>query len=238
MSYLENQNYGPLSPAHLYDLAIPEKVLLVLIHGGGFIGGDKQPKNFNYGGVVKSLSADYGICVASINYELAEPGKPTAPSSGTDPAVLNNIEVAIKHLKARTGCTRVVVLGTSAGATLACLAFQRYPELIDGFVGCYGIYDLKHTETLNHEVKIMVDTFTGKDPNRIEHGSPFNGTMPKRNFLLIHGMSDKVVHHAQSQYMHDKHGGEYIQLHGYGHAFNPFETTAKGRIMNYVRSGK
>jgi len=220
---------------------VSSDTLLVLIHGGGWVGGDKIARNFDDGLIVNYVSCRYGMNVASINYTLATSDEPTAPVKGS-PYVLDNIHVAIEVIKERTWAKRVVVLGTSAGANLGYLAAIRYPDLINGFIGFYGVYDLRETVDFQANVADMIAQYTGNETERLEGGSPIEYPRPHTPYVLYHGDSDVVVNARQSEIMRSSMIEVNI-LPGYDHAFKPFGERDNPapwveRMVRYIHCGE
>ena len=92
---------------------------VVIIHGGGYIAGDKaDPK-------VKEIAvflASIGYAALSINYKLALPGAREPPF----PRNLMDCKIAVRWLRAnadklRLNSSEIAALGMSAGATLAAM---------------------------------------------------------------------------------------------------------------------
>ena len=101
---------------HTLDLFLPENAtgaplpVIVLIHGGGWSGGDKE----GFAGTAKDL-AKRGYAVASINYRL---------KNNLFPAPVVDCKAAVRWLRAQAGQykldpKRFVVCGHSAGGHLA-----------------------------------------------------------------------------------------------------------------------
>jgi acetyl esterase/lipase len=112
--------YAQDSPAQRLDLYLPATgkppyPVLVGIHGGGFISGDKDD-----GQITAALQGlTRGYAVANLDYRLA----PEAPF----PAAIVDVEAAIRWLRAHAGeygldGSRVALWGDSAGGNLAALA--------------------------------------------------------------------------------------------------------------------
>lgn len=112
--------YAPLSDAEQLDLYLPEigappYPLVVLIHGGGWITGDKRGE-LPMAAIPGFLALGYAV--ASINYRLAP--------AETFPAQLVDVKAAIRYLRANASTftlnpDRFAVVGESAGAHLALL---------------------------------------------------------------------------------------------------------------------
>lgn len=223
--YFPNQSYGP-EPQHTYDLETGQsQTLLILVHGGGWVKGDKRAANFDYGEAVKYVAKRYGLNVASVNYTLAKPGTPTAPLSaaGPKPRPTHNVMIAASKIKKRVGATRVVLLGTSAGANIAALTYAYYKDQIDGFIGFYGAYDLVRSGDYSPAVQDMIDIYTGGSNRKEQTASPANIRFPSKKYLLFHGSADTVVKPIQSSVMKGKKpSGELSIITGKNHGFKVF----------------
>lgn len=110
-SHFENSTYDLYLPI---DLADNEKLpLVVWLHGGGFVGGDKsQMHEF-----ATYLTARSRVVVATLNYGLAPKNK--------YPYQLNQLATAICYFKEEPtlaehlDCSRIIIGGDSAGAQIA-----------------------------------------------------------------------------------------------------------------------
>jgi acetyl esterase/lipase len=115
-----DQAYAKVSPAQKLDLFLPDKgegpfPLVVHIHGGGFMFGDKTDGQLNP--VLPALKR--GFAVASLNYRLS--------GEARFPAQIQDVKAAIRWLRAHAADfsldpTRIAVWGGSAGGHLASLA--------------------------------------------------------------------------------------------------------------------
>ncbi|MDA3646794.1 alpha/beta hydrolase [Saccharopolyspora indica] len=148
--------YATTSPAQKLDLYLPQQKsgaapLIILIHGGGFIQGDKaQPGDLH----VVSAQLSRGYAVASINYRLS--------CEAAFPAGAQDVKAAIRWLRAhateyRVDPDRFITWGSSAGAYMSTMAAvtgdQRTPfdddslgnaevsSAVQGAVAWYGPYD-------------------------------------------------------------------------------------------------
>jgi acetyl esterase/lipase len=112
--------YGADSPAQKLDLYLPEQgeapyPVLIAIHGGGFLGGDKAD-----GQIAPVLEAlKRGYAVAGLNYRLSD--------EATFPAAISDVKAAVRWLRAHAADygldpERFAAWGQSAGGTLAALA--------------------------------------------------------------------------------------------------------------------
>jgi acetyl esterase/lipase len=109
--------YANVSPAQKLDLFLPEGTgpfpLLLNIHGGGFMLGDKAMLDAP---VARAFLAA-GFAVASVNYRLS--------GEARFPAAVQDVKAAVRHLRARATDYkldgRIIAFGQSAGGNLASL---------------------------------------------------------------------------------------------------------------------
>jgi acetyl esterase/lipase len=112
--------YAHVSPSEKLDLYLPASAsapyaVIVAIHGGGFMAGDKSDGQE----APTLLGLARGYTVASINYRLSGEAK--------FPAQIQDVKAAIRWLRANAGRyrldpARIAVWGDSAGGNLAALA--------------------------------------------------------------------------------------------------------------------
>ena len=112
--------YGTDSPAQKLDLFLPLQgatpyPIVVAIHGGGFLSGDKSDGQITP--VLEALKRGYAV--VSVNYRLSE--------EAHFPAAINDVKAAIRWLRAhaleyRLDGSRIALWGDSAGGNLAALA--------------------------------------------------------------------------------------------------------------------
>lgn len=125
---LKDISYGPEEKQTL-DLILPvddrkETGLLLFLHGGGWIGGDKEPSQERF----KILEGNKNYAVASINYRYAELGKTDIYD------IVSDITAALSHIKSLAAgysmdINKVVLYGHSAGGHLALLYAYRYKNI-------------------------------------------------------------------------------------------------------------
>lgn len=141
--------YGP-DPRHKLDLYAPEAdgspaPILVWVHGGGHVRGDKRSPDSPYEANVARFAARAGFLGVCINYRLAPEHR--WPAGGED------VARAIAWIKERAGeyggdPNRILLVGTSAGATNCATFLKLHPDTRDvmGVVllsGMYGYAPLK-----------------------------------------------------------------------------------------------
>jgi len=189
--------------------------LVVFIHGGGWIIGDRT----GFDSTVKML-AGQGYVAATIDYRLT-----TGPTTRF-PAAVEDVRCAIKWLRTNASSysysidsSRVAVIGSSAGAHLAgMLGTASDISGLDGscsvsgstavkaVIGYFGAYDLRGND-LNKTIGLgaaFINTFLGPGylPAIAEKASPIvhvDSSDPPH--LLIHATGDAMVLIKQSRDM-------------------------------------
>lgn len=224
--------------------------LIVMIHGGGWVGGSKSDEKFVK--IANSFVA-MGYAVANFNYPLNKTGEHPFPTA------ISALRCGLRYLNANGGLmgfdnTRVATWGSSAGGNLSTLLAygnDESPALNDpettcsedapmlklsAHVGYYGIYDLRNPAP---SIKSMLENYLHKtivdDPvgyqNLASSASPITlvneNTVPT---LLVHGLKDNLVDPSQSESLYSKlqtHGVEsqLVEVSGQkaGHGFSAFE---------------
>jgi acetyl esterase/lipase len=224
LTYAVAVGYRPLQ----LDLWVPDTrtpaPLVVYVHGGGFMFGDRRylPETLRPDQVFEALVAA-GLAVATIDYRHAL----EAPF----PAQLHDAKAAVRYLRAHADdlgidTTRIGIWGESAGGHIAALvgltAHRADLEgghgvvgpssAVDVVVDWYGPADLdtmpRHTLPPQIAAKLPPEMATppedqltrGLEGAALADASPIThvtGDAPP--FLLVHGTADWLVPYAQSE---------------------------------------
>ena len=130
-----------------HDEADGPRPILLFVHGGGFVRGDKQVPGTPYNDNVGLFAARNGMVGVTMTHRLA-PDHPW-PAGGDD------VGEAV-HWLAKNGAefggdpARIFLLGTSAGATHAATAIAQGKHQVAGAILLSGIYDF--TDPALHDV--------------------------------------------------------------------------------------
>ena len=200
LTYAEMPGYRPL----LLDLHVPDEAagvpVVVWIHGGGFVSGDRRylPATMAPDSVFTALTGA-GLACATVDYRLA--------AEAGWPAQRNDIAAAISFLRARAGeygldAGRLATWGESAGGHLALMAGLTDPE-IAAVVAWYPLTDLallppgafdgvELTRLLGRGAAELPDLMTDASP--ITHVSAASPPC-----LLVHGDEDQALPAAHSE---------------------------------------
>ena len=208
---------------------------VVLVHGGGWSGGDPSQAAGN-----GMHFARRGIATISISYRLAPAHRFPAP--------LDDVRRGLRWVRAHAAelgidPDRMALLGLSAGAHLAMLAHlaRGLPELtpdlpaelrdvsedVRALVVHYGPFDLRRGRPFPDGTDPTGELLGPRrtDQRWVELGSPVlhaaHATVPS---LLVHGTADVVVSSRESVRMHEAlvaagKSAELLLLEGAPHAF-------------------
>lgn len=252
--------YGPL-PAERGDFYRPTAVtgripVVVIIHGGGWVGGDRGPAGF-FGKVL----ALRGIAAFNIDYRLADAAKPDTRW----PAQIVDAQLAVRWLRAHAEAlgidpAHVGAVGDSAGAQLAVL-LGVLPQSIGGDEA--GLWaDQSPT------VEVVVDQFAPVDlpslpswiggvypalfgtsaptPGSVAAMSPLQSITPhSAPVLIVQGESDPIVPMSQSVRLRDALAAsgvpvELLRFPG-GHAYDGLKPeailTLQQRMADWLAAG-
>jgi acetyl esterase/lipase len=205
-----------------FDLFLPEHAnkplpIVIWIHGGGWVGGDRWPCP-----IAKLATRGYGV--AAISYRLSQ-----GRADHTFPAALHDAKAAVRYLRKnawRFGLDgeRIGVWGASAGGHIAALlgTVQNNPEL-EGTIGVTGVSsrvqavcalfpatDLVHLEEahddhwkINLVAAALLHGKPSEKPELAHAASPIEHvSATSAPFCFIHGKADSVIPYTQSERMH------------------------------------
>lgn len=185
-----NLTYGPGS-SQTYDFYDPKsntdgpRPALLVIHGGGYVGGDKA-----WAKKVANEFCPRGYVVVAINYTLAP--------EGTWPLQLDEAQAALNHMRTSPWMNirePIAGFGVSAGAHLvAALHLQRDLPLA---IGASGPWDLENVS--NAALDASIRALLGLPPDiPLTPGdravlSATRWVNPKGDMLLIHAKKDTLT---------------------------------------------
>lgn len=235
----------------LLDVSVPEGEgpfpIAILVHGGGWSGGDKATADGGAG-----IGVWFGPLTAakytwfSINYRLAPKNR--------WPACLDDVLAAIRWVKANAvqfkgDPNRIALFGHSAGGHLACLA----ATVVDDSARVQAVVGF--APVTNHEQELPVrgglsqslqnllnrpKEVTPESLGLIRAISPLNHVRPGLPpFLLVHGDADKTVPIQQSHDFQAKLRANGVEcelqiLPGAGHRLSDWEKAAPDYVANYL----
>lgn len=204
-----NYKYGEHTLQEM-DVQIPatfneQTPLFIVVHGGGWAGGEK---NELYGFYTLLRDSFPNAYVANINYRLCEPGVPIVGEQ------LQDLQLARSwfNLKFPNWKGKTYFLGYSAGAHLSLMyALTNYDGKIGGVVNLLGHSDLTIPEYINsnttgnflHNV-VGIETYAS-NPQIWESNSPiFHVSAVTPPILSFYTGQDVFVPQSQGIRFHDK----------------------------------
>lgn len=239
----ENVSYGE-NERHTLDLYIPrenngEVGLILMIHGGAWIGGDKD----GYTDAIKNWSDNHGYAATAINYRYL-----SYEVSFDD--ILDDIELALKCIKEKgrkvgVDINKVILTGHSAGGHLSMLyAYSRKdtapiePVAVADYCGPTDLLDPNfYNENATEDLKNLytqIASLVYGEPLTLEQAYLANDILRKASpiyyvdestvpTVINHGTKDDVVPYTNATSLEAKFaefGVEYIM--------NPYPNSGHG----------
>ncbi|MGK4568101.1 alpha/beta hydrolase fold domain-containing protein [Flavobacterium sp. 3HN19-14] len=186
----------------------PATKTIILIHGGGWVGGDKADMS-NLIPMIKQYLPGYAV--ANINYRLADAAHPAFPMQ------IDDIKAMIEKLKAGhyTISNNFGLIGVSAGAHLALVygyGFDPSDEvkMVCSIVGQTNFTDPAYLN--NVDLSGIIFAATGmtyaENPGFYEQWSPLFRAVPNvPATILFYGNADPLVPTSQGIDLHNKLNG-------------------------------
>lgn len=203
-----NLSYGPDTRNKL-DIYLPANrdnntPFVLLIHGGGWVSGDKADMNALQDSLMKR-----GIASASMSYRYAG-------SQVHYTELMQDVAAAVtfcygKHTEWNTRADKYIIGGVSAGAHMALLYAYNYDATnrISAVVSAVGPTDITQTDWLNYSILVGLNDEIGNMVGATYAlGQPldpaFAAASPRLHIknvptLMLHGDADLVVFYSQSQ---------------------------------------
>lgn len=143
--------------------------VLLFVHGGGFIGGDKSIPGMPYYDHLGGWAVEHGMVGVTMTYRLAPDHQ--WPAGADD--VAGAVAWIREHISDYGGDpARIVLMGHSAGATHVASCLSRGEEGVAAAVLLSGIYDLPDGQPAER-----LAAYFGDDPDRYGERSPLPGLL-------------------------------------------------------------
>ncbi|XP_022696680.1 kynurenine formamidase-like isoform X2 [Varroa jacobsoni] len=184
VSYSEDERQG-LNIMRSIQPHEDRNAILVFVHGGYWIEGDRHMYNFIANGL-----HSHGISVVSLGYRLAGKAEDLA-------CCIDDVVAGIQKVQKTFPTSRIYLAGHSAGAHLILNALRKLTTL-EGIciVFCVsGIYSLQNIVNTSVGIKLQLD----EDQARRFSVPPLDSCYTKANIHIIVGQFDAPEFHKQAQ---------------------------------------
>lgn len=209
----KDRKYGDNSEQE-YDIFLPENrdlttPVIILVHGGSWIAGDKSDMNLIVSNIKLTLP---NFAIANMNYRLL------TTTENKHPTQINDIDLLIQELKKKQNDYQIsndfYFLGVSAGAHLSLL--YSYTKDSNGdvkavcsIVGPTNFTDEAYLNSGNVEFELLMTNFLGdtyeNNPQLYEDASPlFHVNSSSTPTVLFYGGQDPLIPTSQGTDLKDK----------------------------------
>ena len=245
-----NVAYGA-DPLQKMDVYLPANrtttttKVIIMIHGGAWITGDKVDFNVIIDSLKKRLP-DYAIF--NVNYRLA-----ALPSTNPFPTQENDVKAAVEFIynnrAANLVSDKFVLMGGSAGAHLALLQAYKYqtPVKIKAVIDFFGptnmatMYsDYATNPAGQFGIAALMGGTPATNPTLYASSSPINyaTTTTACPTIILQGGTDVTVYPTQSTTLRDKLTlasvvNQYVYYPALGHG--PWDTATNTDAMNKIQ---
>ncbi len=218
--------------------------VLIFVHGGGFVGGDKLTPGTPFYDNIGAWAARHGLVGVTMTYRLA----PDAPW----PAGAEDVAAAVRWVREYTGeyggdPARLYLMGHSAGATHAATYASRtalHEPVGHGLAGLIlssGIYDLSRFTLSDPRYR----SYYGEDEGLYAERSALPGLLRHRlPILVIHAELDPPPFVQQAEVLRGAlaqagHPPRFVALAGHNHLSGGYsigtaDTSMSGEVLDFV----
>ena len=209
-----NVSYGD-NPQQVYDLYLPEgrssekTKVIVLIHGGGWIQGDKDSMN-DYIPLLKAKQPEYAI--VNINYVLANP-----PSVPAFPNQFLDVKKVLNKLTEDSESLQILpefgLIGASAGAHIALQYDYVYDttnqvKMVCNIVGPTDFIDPFYSENPNFQALLAALVDEEAYPENTNYAEAISPALQVTNqsspTILFYGDEDPLVPVSNGEKLHNE----------------------------------
>lgn len=234
LSSAQNTNndvpYGD-EPKQNMDVYLPQQSgnkktpAIILIHGGSWIGGDKQNMNHWARVLQKRLP---GYAIFNLNYRLAN----RQTGANLWPVAIDDVDKAFTFIKQKAkdyhiDDKKIVLLGESAGAQLALVEGYTHNEdkAVKVVVDLFGPADMADIYAAHHELALFMKGTPADHPAVYDNASAVDQVTQKTPpTIIFHGTADPLVPIRESDSLNTrlkeaKVPSEFITYPGKGHGW-------------------
>ncbi len=244
--------YGPHA-RNVVDIFVDDsnftgRPVLMFVHGGGFVRGNKHPPGSPFNDNVMVFAARNGMVGVNVEYRLA----PEFPW----PAGVEDLAAAIRFVKDKIATyggdpNRIYLMGQSAGAVHAA-TYVAHPEFhgpggsgLAGAIFASGVYDLTTVQTNEGEA-----AYYGTDPKLYAERSALSGlTKTTTPFMIAAAELNPAMFNEQFTQLKDamckteRGCVRSVMLAKHNHvsevsSINTADTALTGQILEFIRTGK
>ena len=231
---LMNVSYGSDS-AQKMDVYLPAgrtdtTKLMIMVHGGAWMAGDKTDFNIYVPIAQKFLP---GYAIANINYRLA------TVAINHFPTQENDMKSAIDFLIQQSGnyhiSQKFILLGASAGAQIALLQAYKYSSpKISAAIDFFGPTDMtdlynfySNNASTQADLEFLMNGTPASNPTLYWQSSPLNFVSAQScPTIIFHGTADNIVPISESETLKNKLqnfgvAAQMISYQGLGHTYWP-----------------
>lgn len=243
---MKNISYGS-DTAQKLDVYLPAdrdpantKVIL-FIHGGSWIGGDKNEFNDAIAAIRTKLP---GYAIFNMNYRLAS-------SQNRFPSQVHDVQTAIHFIESKAdeygvNPDKICLVGASAGAHLALLQAYKnnHDRKIKAVVDLFGpadLTDMYNNHPIPQEARYILTNLLGKTPTSgaalYQQASPINFVNAQSvPTCIFHGTNDIVVPVAQSNALKAKLLQNNVKVEMTSYALEGHGWYGKNLIDTYAKT--
>ncbi|WP_310557477.1 alpha/beta hydrolase [Flavobacterium sp.] len=243
-----NVSYGS-NDLQTYDVYLPASrtkettKTLIVVHGGGWIEGDKSDTNYLVDIIKRNLS---GYAIVNMNYRLATIDNPAFPMQIDDiKSVVNKLKTSNYSISDNLG-----FIGLSAGAHLSLLYSYDYDtnnqvKMVASIVGPTNLTDANYVN--NQEWIDLYFSITGlnyiDNINYFENISPlFKATSTSPPTIMLYGNADPLIPTTQGVDLNAKlnqlgvYNEFYLYNGGHGDWAPIDQLNAYTKMINFIKN--
>lgn len=243
---LTNVSYGS-SPQQVFDLYLPANrtsatKTLILVHGGGWIEGDKADMNYLIPIIKQNLP---GYAIANVNYRLATTGVYAFPMQIDDlGSIHNKLKTTNYGISDNFG-----FIGVSAGAHLSMLysytnSNDSNIKMVASIIGPTNFTDVNYTNNpawISLYFNLTGVIYAGNETYYRNLSPLYKATSMSQPTIMLYGNADPLIPTSQGQDLRNKLNqlGVYNEFNlyngGHGDWSAPDQLDAYTKLVNFIK---